>query len=173
MTANVTVSSQLNLTSSLPLSVNGSLTLQPSSLTSVQVGQQVAARPALVVSGTTVLNGNLYLELESSNASQTVVVVQSDTAISGQFSDVVATTRDSCTRVDSAVPEYGTSSVSVTVSVSNTCLSTGAIVGIAVGAAVGLALVVLGAVLLIRYLQGRSDARMNVMLRTEEMRAFR
>ena len=80
---------------------------------------------------------------------------------------------DTCTKLGPPVVQYGPSSAYALISVdSSACgtLSTGAIVGIAIGAAVGGVAVVVGIVLLIKYLTSRQDASANSMLRQQQMK---
>ncbi len=102
----------------------------------------------------------------------TVVVASYTTSATGSLTSVTAVSSSesspSCGTVTST-PNYGTSSLSVTVATS-ACgggLSTGALVGIIVGAVIGGLLIGLGVVLLIRFLGKRQENKMRMRLANE------
>lgn len=83
----------------------------------------------------------------------------------------VAVSDSSCDSVESVIANTGSSSLSVTVLVSDGCtgLSEGAIAGIAFGAVVGGILIAVAIFVLIRYLVRRKTNKMNSYLHAKEM----
>lgn len=170
-TLTINAGSSLQVTGTITLSPQGQLIVQPQSGV-VLVGQQ-----ALQISGALIiqLTSAFFSRSDSSrqqligrgtsSASQTQTVATYSSS-SGTFSSATTTvgnySTSQCDTVSSTQPNYGSSSLTVTVTVtrnndlpgcassSSGGLSTGAIVGIAVGSAVGVTLIVILLILLIR-----------------------
>lgn len=137
----------------------------PESKVNISVGT-VSQGPLLVVVGTAQLSGTLNFLVGSvrnrvGRTVPTAVQVLSAGAVVGQFDSVVATSSDPCTSV-SATPVATATTLSVTLSATDTCsgggLPLGAIIGIAVGASVvGVGLAILVVVLMLRQRKKRES----------------
>ena len=94
-----------------------------------------------------------------------MLTIANYSSVSGAFASVTSTS-SAC----SVSPQYGSSSLTVTIDVSScTGLSTGAIVGIAIGAAVGGIVLILLVVLAVVMYRRRSDRAANQALRQTEL----
>ncbi len=101
-------------------------------------------------------------------ASTTIVVASYNSSLTGVLSTVTASAASgvppSCGSV-TATPNYGSSSLSVTVATSSCgALSTGALVGIIVGAVVGGVLIAVAIVVLVRFMEKRHEEQMKMSL---------
>ena len=140
----------LSTPSGTSLNVNGSLTAASGSLIQLGLGSTLSVNNELIVSPGASLSAVVPLQ------DGTYEIVSSQSAISGNFTLLTSTIpiANSCQDV-SATPVYSGTSLSVIVSVTETCggggLTTGQIVGIAVGAAIAGILIIILLALLLRY----------------------
>jgi hypothetical protein len=143
--------------------ISGNITFETSSRVTIQEAV------ALTVSGTATLDGVLVLDVLSSN--ETSVTVLSAGAISGTFASILINRNDNCGVPLVGTPSYGSTTLTVAVSVAPTspCFGPGPVgaittaavadsanVGLIVGVTVGAVVVAVLVVLLIVFLHKRS-----------------
>jgi hypothetical protein len=116
---------------------------------------------SVTISGSVTVSGNLVIETGASSSQTFQVVETSGGTVSGEFTGVSVVSTNPCTSASVEGTSYGSTTISVTVEVVDTCntqtLSTGAIIGIAVGGAVVVVLVFL--IVLCVILQRREAAK--------------